>query len=66
MVNLKSTRSEIKLFWKFTKKQPSNFKEQPFKELLWNSFTNNSSRTLDNLHTFDNFIFILENYNNKF
>ena len=31
MVNLKSSRSEIRLFWKFTKKQPRNFQEQPFK-----------------------------------
>ena len=28
MVNLKSIRSEIKLFWKFTKKQPWNFQEK--------------------------------------
>ena len=31
MVNLKSRRSEMKLFWKSTKKQPRNFQEQPFK-----------------------------------
>ena len=35
MVNFKSSRSEIKLFWKFTKKQLRNFQEQPFKKLLW-------------------------------
>ena len=35
-LNLKSSRTEIKLFWKFTKKQPRNFQEQPFKQLLWN------------------------------
>ena len=66
MKMLKSSRPEIKLFWKFTKKQPRNFHEQPFKKLLWNSFTNNSSRTLDYLHTLDNFSFILDNCNNKF
>ena len=35
-LNLKMSRSEIKLFWKFTKKQPQNFQKQPFKKLLWN------------------------------
>ena len=59
MVNLNSSRSEIKLFWKFTKKQPGYIQEQPIKKLLWNSFTINSSCTLDNLHA-------LDNYNNKF
>ena len=101
---VKSSHSEMKLFWKFTKKQPRNFQKQPFKQLLWerlevvgfgylsfggsfevysfcislpwsktcesslhwNSFTNNSSRTLDNVHTLDNFSFTLDNCNNKF
>ena len=40
MENLKSSHSEITLFWKFTKKQPRNFQKQPFKQLLWNTFTN--------------------------
>ena len=46
MVNLKSNRSERNLFWKFTKKQPLNFQEEPFKKLLWD---NNSSRTSDSI-----------------
>ena len=33
-LNLKSSRTEIKLFWNFTKKQ--NFQKQPFKQLPWN------------------------------
>ena len=66
MVNLKISRSEMKLFLKFTKKQPRNFQEQPFKKLLWNSFTNSSNRISDNLHTLGNFNFTFDNYNNKF
>ena len=48
MVNLKNSHSEIKLFWKYTKKQLRlscawiffYFQKQPFKKLLWKSFTN--------------------------
>ena len=56
MVNLKSSGSEIKLFWKFKRKKPH----------LKNYFKAVSINSLDNVHTLDNFSFTLDNYNNKF